>query len=170
MRASRVIVAATVIAAAASVACVRFLDPRQAANTDIGLQVWAQVTPIELSVRDTVTRVRVRVVAKNPGRDTIIVNNGGPPCTTPIDPAEGRYLMHSMRIADDNSDLDAGPHGDQCGQSLLTFPPRRSRSVDFIVTVKNWQAGGWPLTPQRYRVRSYFAGYEGYSAVLTLQP
>ena len=158
------------LAAAAFVACVDFLDPREAANTDLGLQVWAQVSPIELSVRDTVTRVRIRVSAKNPGRDTITVNNGGPPCSMPLDPAAGRNLMHSMRIADDNSDLDAGPRADLCGQTLLTFPPRRTRSVDFFVTVKRWKDGGWALTPQQYRVRSYFAGYEGYGTVFKLLP
>lgn len=170
VRASRVLVAAIPIAAALSVACVHLIDPRQAANTDIGLQVWAQVVPIEVSVRDTVTRLRIRVSAKNPGRDTIKVNNGGPPCSVPLDPADGRYLMHSMRIADENSDLDAGPGGDVCGQTLLTFPPRRTRSVDFYITMTKWKAGGWPLTPQQYRVRSYFAGYEGYSTVFTLNP
>ena len=170
MRASRALVAAIAMAVAASTACVHLLDPRLTANTDIGLQVWAQVIPIELSVRDSVSRVRVRVSAKNPGRDTIKVDNGGPPCDTPIDPAAGRYLLHSMRIADENSDLNAGPHGDLCGQSLLVFPPRRTRSVDFVVTVKTWRDGGWALTPQRYRVRSYFAGYEGYSTVFTLLP
>ena len=170
MNASRVFVVAIAIAAAASAACVHLIDPRESANTDIGLQVWAQVSPIGISASDTVTRLRVRINAKNPGRDTIRVNNGGPPCSMPLDPATGQYLMHSMRIADENSDLDAGPRGDLCGPTFLTFPPRRTRSIDFYVTMKQWKAGGWPMTPKQYRVRSYFAGYEGYSTVFTLQP
>ena len=168
MRSPRVLASAT-LAAALALACVHLIDPRQAANTDIGLQVWAQVTPIEISLSDTVTSIRVRVHAKNPGRDTITVNNGGPPCDMTLDPVEGRYLMHSYRIASDLSELDAGPHGDFCGQTLLKFPPRRTRSVDFRFTMKQWRAG-WAVTAQEYRMRSYFAGYEGYSGVITVTP
>lgn len=164
-----VVGAAIAIAAALSVACVRLIDPRQAANTDVGLQVWAQTIPTELSIQDTTTIIRIRINAKNPGRDTIKVDNGGPPCAKPLDPVLGQYLMQSMRIADDDNELDAGPRGDACG-ALLVFAPRRTRTVDFFVTLKAWKAGGWPLEAKRYRVRSYFAGYEGYSTVLTLLP
>lgn len=169
VRSPRALVAATSLAAALAVACVHLIDPRESANTDIGLQVWAQVTPLEISLTDTVTSVRVRINAKNPGRDTIRVNNGGPPCAMPLDPAQGRYLLHSYRVADDQSELDAGPRGDFCGQTLLIFPPRRTRSVDFRFTMKQWR-GGWAVGARQYRMRSYFAGYEGYSGVITVTP
>jgi len=67
--------------------CVHLIDPRQAANTDIGLQVWVQVLPVEFSTSDTVSRIRIRVSAKNPGQDTIHVDNGGPTCDVQPDPA-----------------------------------------------------------------------------------
>lgn len=155
---------------AAAVACAHFIDPREAANTDVGLQVWASVVPTTLSIRDTVSRLRIRISAKNPGQDTVRVDNGGSPCTTPLDPAASRGVQHSMRIADADNDLDAGPRADLCGTTLLIFPPKRTRAVDFYVTIKQWRAGGWPLVARDYRVRSYFAGYEGYSALFTLVP
>ncbi len=151
-------------------ACVQIIDPRDAANTDAGLQVWAQVSPLTLSIRDTVTRVRIRISAKNPGRDTLHVNNGGMPCSATVDPVDGRGLLHSMRIGNETDPLDAGPRGDVCGTTLAVFPPRRTRAVDFYVTMKGWRSGGWSLAPDEYRVRGFFAGYEGYSTVLTLVP
>lgn len=151
-------------------ACVHLIDPRQAANTDIGLQVWAQVTPTVFSISDTVSRIRIRINAQNPGQDTVVVENGGPTCDQRLDPVDGRGLLHSMRIADDTRALNAGPGADICGTTLLIFPPRKMRSWDFFVSVKAWQAGGFPLVTQEYRARSYFAGYEGYSALFRLVP
>ena len=148
----------------------RLIDPRLAANTDVGLQVWAQVVPTELSLSDTVSRLRIRVTAKNPGQDTIFVDNGGPTCDVQPDPIAGRGLLQSMRIADDTHPLTAGPGGDQCGTTILLFSPKRSRSWDFYVTIKQWKAAGFPAVAQEYRVRSYFAGYEGYSALFKLTP
>jgi hypothetical protein len=155
---------------AALSACVHLIDPRGAANTDIGLLVWAQVSPVTLSVSDTVTRIRVRINAKNPGQDTIRVDNGGPACDQQPDPVDGRGLLHSMRIGDDDHALDAGPGGDICGTTILTFVPKKTRSWDFYVTVNSWKASGRPLKIQEYRVRSFFAGYEGYSALFNLVP
>lgn len=158
-----------VLAAGVS-ACVHLIDPRLAANTDIGLQVWAQVTPSEFSVSDTVSRIRIRINAKNPGQDTITVDNGGPACDMQLDPAAGRGLLQSMRIADDTHQLDAGPGADICGTTTLIFTPKRTRSWDFYVTMKQWKASGHPIVTQEYRVRSYYAGYEGYSALFKLTP
>lgn len=146
------------------------IDPREAANTDVGLQVWVTVTPLSLSISDSVTRVRVRVSAKNPGRDTLAIDNGGLPCVLTDDPIDSKGLLHSMRIADDDSEFDAGPRGDVCGTSLLIFPPRRTRQRDFYITTRSWTDSGYPLVARDYRVRSYFAGYEGYSAVLRMVP
>ncbi len=151
-------------------ACVHLIDPRQAANTDIGLQVWAQVTPTSFSVSDTVSRIRIRVSVKNPGQDTVRVDNGGPACDQRPDPVDGRGLLHSMRIGDDTRDLNAGPGADICGTTLLVFPPKRSRSWDFYVSIPQWKAAGYPVLTQEYRARSYFAGYEGYSALFKLTP
>jgi hypothetical protein len=151
-------------------ACVHLIDPRQAANTDIGLQVWAQVTPTELSVSDTISRIRIRINAKNPGQDTILVDNGGPTCDVQPDPAAGRGLLQSMRIADDTHQLAAGPGGDICGTTTLKFTPKKTRSWDFYVGIKQWKSGGYQVVTKEYRVRSYFAGYEGYSALFKLVP
>src|SRR5689334_17038106 len=104
---------------ASLVACVHLIDPRTASNTDIGLQVFAQVTPTTLSVEDTVTRLRIRISAKNPGQDTIVVDNGGPTCDVRPDPVDGSGLLQSMRIADDTHQMGAGPGGDLCGNSIL---------------------------------------------------
>lgn len=160
-------VAGVGIAAAVS-SCVHLIDPRQAANTDIGLQVWAQVTPTEFPMSDTVSRIRIRINAKNPGQDTILVDNGGPACDIQPDPSAGRGLLHSMRIADDTHQLAAGPGGDLCGTTILKFKPKQTRSWDFYVTMRQWTAAGYPIVTQEYRVRSYFAGYEGYSALFKL--
>jgi hypothetical protein len=151
-------------------ACVRLLDPRLASNTDVGLQVWAQVTPSSFSIQDTVSRIRIRISAKNPGQDTITVENGGPACDQQPDPVDGRGLLFSMRIADNATGNNAGPSADLCGTTILTFPPKKMRSVDFYVTIKSWQAAGIPAVAKEYRVRSYFAGYEGYSAIFKLVP
>jgi hypothetical protein len=158
------------IALTAATACVQLIDPKSAANTDIGLQVWAQVTPVEFSVQDTVSRIRIRISAKNPGTDTIRIENGGPACDQTTDPVDARGLLHSMRIADDARPLEAGPGGDVCGTSFLVFGPKRTRSWDFFVTIPAWRAAGYPVVAQEYRVRSYFAGYEGYSALFKLIP
>jgi hypothetical protein len=93
-------------------ACVHLIDPATAANTEIGLQVWAQVVPTEFSISDTVSRIRIRINAKNPGNDTILVENGGPACDKQPDPIDGVGLLFSMRIGDDNHLLDAGPGAD----------------------------------------------------------
>jgi hypothetical protein len=161
---------AILVIAPGLLSCVHLIDPRQAANTDIGLQVWAQVTPTEFSVSDTTSRIRIRINAKNPGQDTIVVDNGGPTCDVQPDPSAGRGLLQSMRIADDTHQLTAGPGADLCGTTTLIFTPKKTRSWDFYVTMKQWKAGGYPLVTQEYRIRSYFAGYEGYSALFKLVP
>ncbi len=155
---------------AALAACVRLIDPRTAANTDIGLQVWVTVTPTQFSISDTASRIRIRVSAKNPGNDTIVVDNGGPACDKQADPLAGRGLLFSMRIGDDTRILDAGPGADICGTTLLLFVPKKSRSWDFYVSMKSWQDAGYPLLAQEYRARSFFAGHEGYSALFKLTP
>jgi len=158
------------IVASALGACVHLIDPRTASNTDIGLQVWVQVTPAEFSVSDTVNRIRIRINAKNPGQDTIVVDNGGPGCDRQPDPAVGRGLEHSMRIGDDAHPLDAGPSGDVCGNTFLKFPPKKTRPFDFYVSIAEWKRQGFKVVTQEYRIRSYFAGYEGYSALFKLIP
>ena len=135
-------------ACAVLTACVHLIDPREAANTDIGLQVWAQVTPTEFSVSDTISRIRIRINAKNPGQDTIDVDNGGPTCDVQPDPATGRGLLQSMRIADDTHQMDAGPGADICGTTTLRFVPKKTRSWDFYVSMKQWRASGRPPLTQ----------------------
>jgi hypothetical protein len=156
--------------AAGLTACVHLIDPATAANTEIGLQVWAQVVPTEFSISDTVSRIRIRVNAKNPSLDTIFVENGGPTCDKQPDPIDGRGLLFSMRIADDTHLLDAGPGKDLCGTTILKFVPRKTRTWDFYVTMPEWKAAGYPIVTGEYRARSFFAGYEGYSALFKLVP
>jgi hypothetical protein len=151
-------------------ACVHLIDPATAANTDIGLQVYVTVTPTELRISDTTSYIRIRVTAKNPGSDTVRVVNGGPACDKTPDPIDGTGLLWSMRIADESHVVDAGPGGDVCGMIPLTFLPKKPRSFDFFVSAKSWQASGFPIVAKEYRARSFFAGYEGYSALFRVVP
>lgn len=139
-------------------------------NTDLGLHVEASVSPRVLSVADTAARLRVRVLVTNPTNRDIVVVTGGPPYTITSDPAESRGLTQSFRIASAHEPLNAGPSVDAWGEPVDTIRARRGEYTEDIVKLSQWRAGGWPMAPGTYRVRSYYNGREGESAVFALTP
>jgi hypothetical protein len=139
-------------------------------NTDVGLSVWAEVAPSSLSVSDTAGALRIRVFVGNRTIREIRVISGGPPYVFTDDPAMSKGLWGSIRIANDSDPLHAGPSMDLWGDSLYVFPPLYRVYDEEILTLKEWKTRGWPLTPGRYRVRSWFNAREGKSADFTLTP
>lgn len=136
-------------------------------NTESQLRVWAELNPTRISLRDSNATVRVRVIAQNPGRDTIRLP-GGPPYVFVGDPTQSRALEHSYRIARDTNQFNAGPGVDYWGQREYVFPPGAMKRSEGVVSIRAWRTGGWPLAVGTYRVRSYFNGQEGASATLTV--
>jgi hypothetical protein len=139
-------------------------------NTDVGLSVWAEVSPASSSSQDSTTPLSLRVYVANPTYHVISVVGGGPPYVFTGDPARAVGLWGSMRIASDTSPLNAGPSADWFGDSVYVFSPRRVEYNEMRITLRDWRAGGWPVIPGVYRVRSWFNAREGKSALLTLTP
>jgi hypothetical protein len=139
-------------------------------NIDLGLRVEASVSPRVLSVADTAARLRIRVLVTNPTDRDIVVVTGGPPYTITSDPAESRGLTQSFRIASADEPLNAGPSVDAWGEPVDTIRAGRGEYTEDIVKLSEWRAGGWPMIPGTYRVRSYYNGREGQSAVFGLTP
>ena len=138
-------------------------------NTKSELRVWVELHPSRLSLRDSSATIRVRVIAQNPGMDTIRLP-GGPPYVFVGDPAQSHGLEHSYRIARDTNQFNAGPGVDYWGQREYVFAPGAMRRSEGVVTIRGWRTGGWPLAVGTYRVRGYFNGQEGASATLTVDP
>jgi hypothetical protein len=86
------------------------------------------------------------------------------------DPARSQGLEECYRIGNETSDINAGPNRDGWGQAQYVFLPRHGEYTIDTVTLKQWRAGGWPLVPGQYRIRSWFNAEEGSSAILTLLP
>ena len=139
-------------------------------NTDIGLRVWADVTPARLSVSDSAALLRVRIYVQNPRADTLRLVSGGPPYVFTNDPTDSRGLEQSFRIANAEDPLWAGPGTDYWGDSVYTFAPRATHYTEAVIRLRDWRAQGYPLRPGVLRVRSYYNGREGSSATFTLQP
>lgn len=137
-------------------------------NTTIGLRVWAAVAPARLSIRDSTASLQIRVYVENPTGDTLRVRSGGPPYTFTPDPAQSQGLEQSFRIASTTNPLNAGPGADYWGDSVYVFPPHKVEYTEAVVSIRNWRAGGWSLSPGSLRVRSWFNGQEGSSAHLQL--
>lgn len=55
-------------------------------NTDVGLRVWAAVSPSSISIRDTTATLRIRVYVANPTSHEITVSTGGPPYVSTTNP------------------------------------------------------------------------------------
>jgi hypothetical protein len=158
-----------ILMAAIALSCAEPSAPTQP-NTDVGLRVWAELSPSRISLRDSNATVQVRVIAQNPGRDTIRLPGGPPYVFVSGDPAQSRGLEHSYRIARDTNQFNAGPGVDYWGQPEYAFAPGAIQRSDGAVSIRVWRDGGWPLTVGTYRVRSYFNGHEGASATLTVAP
>lgn len=150
-------------------ACGDTASPRLDPNTPAGLRVWVEARPNQLSMRDTLATARVRIVAVNPGRDTIRLP-GGPPYIFTPDPRDSQGIEQSFRIARDTNTINAGPGVDFWGQPEYVFPPSAVNVAEYVLSLKVWRAGGWALSPGTYRLRGYFNGMEGAEALLTIVP
>lgn len=152
---------------ATAVSCNDPSAPRLEPNTPAGLRVWVEVTPRRLSMSDPGATARVRIVALNPGPDTIRLA-GGPPYVFAPDPVDSRSLEQSLRIGRDANTINAGPGVDYWGQLEYVFPPAARDVAEYTLSLKAWVEGGWPLAPGVYRMRGYFNGMEGAEAELTI--
>ena len=141
-----------------------------APNTDVGLHVWATVSPVAVDVRDSTAVLDLRVNVENLSSRPIRVVSGGPPYVFTGDPAKSRGLWGSIRIANDASLLNAGPNVDWWGDSVYVIGAHQVQYNEYAVTLQQWRAGGWAVAPGSYRVRGWFNGHEGRSATLTLLP
>jgi hypothetical protein len=139
-------------------------------NTDVGLSVWAEVSPTSVSIRDSTAVLRIRVYVSNTSIVEIRVVSGGPPYRFTADPDRSQGLWGSYRIANDVDPLNAGPSVDWWGDSVYVFTARHTDYNERLVSLSDWKAGGWTLAPGRYRVRSWFNGREGKSATFDLTP
>ena len=150
--------------------CLACSDSMVGPNTDVGLSVWAEVSPTTASISDTAATLRIRVYVSNESFKEIRVVSGGPPYVFTPDPNSSKGLWGSMRIANDVDPLNAGPSVDWWGDTVYVFRPRYSEYNDDVITLKEWKVGGWPLLAGRYRIRSWFNGREGRSAAFLLTP
>jgi hypothetical protein len=141
-----------------------------APNTDVGLSVWAEVSPASLSIRDTLTPLRIRVYVANKSNHAISVVGGGPPYVFTNDPTASHGLWGSYRIANSADPLHAGPSVDWFGQPVYTFSARNAVYNETKLTLHEWKSGGWPLTPGVYWVRSWFNAREGRNAAFAITP
>jgi hypothetical protein len=137
-------------------------------NTDIGLRVWAAVSPSSVSVRDTGAMLRVRVHIANPTTHEIRINTGGPPYVSAANPADSKGLFASYRFVEPGGVMRAGPASDWFGQSEYVFAPQHGKYVEAIVPLKSWIEDG--LQPGLYTIRSWMNGREGASARFSVYP
>ena len=142
-------------------------DLPSAPNTDLGLAVWADVSPSFVGASDSEAVLHLRVYARNPTGRTITVP-GGPPYVFSTDPALTRNIWGSLRIANRASPLNAGPNVDWWGQHVYVFAPHETQYSEMIVTVRQWRSEGWTFEPGPYRVRGWFNAQEGTPATLVV--
>ena len=155
-----------IVLAMAATGCTDAFAP--APNTDVGLYVWAEVTPATLSIRDSTTEIHVRIYVRNPSGSEIRVVSGGPPYTFTTDPARSRGLWGSFRVACAEAPLNCGPNTDFFGDSVYVFPPHQTDFSGAKFTLKSWANGGWPIAVRAYHIRGWFNGREGASATLNI--
>lgn len=160
----------TTVAAIAAIALLGSCDNTLEPNTDVGLRVWADVSPRILSIRDTAATLRIRVYVENGSSQEITVVSGGPPYRFTDNPVKSNGLWGSARIANSNEPLNAGPNVDWWGDSVYTFRPKSRDYNELTVSLKYWRDGGWPLIPGQYTVRAWFNAREGGSAAFVLRP
>jgi hypothetical protein len=141
-----------------------------APNTDVGLRVWADVSPSQLSVNDSLTVVRVNVKVQNGTGRVIRVVSGGPPYVFTNDPADSKGLWGSFRVSCDRSPLNCGPSIDWWGDSVYVFKAWTTYRDEATFTLKSWRAGGWEVMVGSYTVRAWFNGREGTAASFSLSP
>ena len=151
------------LAVCAGSGCSDAVGPYTAAHLD----VWAEVTPNTVSIADTSAAFTIRVHVYNPNNHTVVIK-GGPPYVFTWDPAKTQGLEEQFRIANETSPLNAGPNISSWGHPQYVFPPHRGEYSEYVVTLKEWKKGGWPLAPGDYTVRAWYNKYEGKSASLRL--
>jgi hypothetical protein len=137
-------------------------------NTDVGLSVWVEVTPLVLSVRDSTAVLHMRVYVGNASNHEVRVVSGGPPYVFTADPSRSKGLWGSLRIATNTEPLNAGPNVDWWGDSVYVFPAHHVEYDELTVTLHDWKSRGWAATPGTYTVRGWFNSREGKSAALVL--
>jgi hypothetical protein len=134
-------------------------------NTDVGLSVWAEVSPPIISIRDTATVLHMRVVVANKSDREIRVVSGGPPYVFTFggEPIPHSGLWGSLRIGSASNPLNAGPGIDWWGDSVYVFAAHHGEANEQAITLHEWKARGWPLTVGNYVARAWFNGREGKS-------
>lgn len=145
-------------------------DDPLAPNTDVGLTVWAEVSPSTLSIRDSLMPILIRVNVRNPSLATLRIQSGGPPYVFTRDPVETRGLWASFRIDCDAKPLNCGPNTDWWGSPEYVLAPRTTYISEKTMTLQQWRTGGWLAVVGEYRVRAWFNGREGWNATLVLLP
>jgi hypothetical protein len=131
-------------------------------NTDVGLSVWADISPTFLSIRDTTTSIRIRAYVSNTTDHEIRVVSGGPPYVFTADPARNLGTWGSFRITNNDSLINWGPGSDWWGDSVYVFQAHYTEYNEEVVTLAQWK--GWHLSPGLYHVRGWFNTREGRSA------
>jgi hypothetical protein len=139
-------------------------------NTDLGLHVGAGVYPALISLGDSAAALSIRVIVSNPSDHDVIVETGGPPFLITGDPSESRGLSGSFRIASAMEALNAGPGVDWWGGAVDTFQAHHTPVLQKVLTLREWKARGWAVTPGVYRVRSYYNSHEGESQNFVVRP
>src|SRR5688500_3112111 len=139
-------------------------------NTDVGLSVWTEVSPMVLSIRDTTTLLRLRVFVGNKTDHEIRIVSGGPPYVFTSNPRPHSGLWGSLRIARGPDSLNAGPSVDWWGDSVYVFLAREAVYNEHALTLGEWKARGWPIIPGAYVARGWFNGREGKSATFAFTP
>lgn len=141
-------------------------------NTDVGLSVWAEVSPPIISIRDTNTVLHMRVVVANKSDREIRVESGGPPYvfTFGSEPVPHSGLWGSLRIGSETNPLNAGPGIDWWGQPVYVFKPHEVQWDEQAVTLHEWKARGWIPAVGNYVARAWFNGREGKSKAFYFVP
>lgn len=158
----------TAIAACAGVlSCTEAFEP---VNVDPGLNVWAEVSPAMLSIKDANRPIEVRLNVRNPTGREMRISSGGPPYVFDRNPALSKGLWGSFRIGCPEAPLNCGPNTDWFGDSVFVLPARQTVADKATFTLKEWYDGGWPITVRVYHIRVWFNGREGASATLNIVP
>jgi hypothetical protein len=148
------------------VACSELVAP----NTDLGLSVWADVSPAVVHLSDTATMVRVRVYAANFGSTALRIQSGGPPYVAAVDPTRGKGFAEQYRVAHGSDSLTAGPTKDWGWDTVYVFRRGSREYVETQIPVRQWRADGALPDTGTYTVRSYFNHREGAPAQFRIVP
>ena len=137
-------------------------------NTDVGLRVWAEVSPRSFSLRDTTIGLRIRVYVVNPTSDEIRVISGGPPYRFTSDPSQSIGLWGSYRIMEPSGVMRGGPATDWWGQPEYVLGAGDGGYEEALVPMKDWIKRD--LHVGTYTIRPWFNAREGKSVTFTVTP